>query len=219
MPNLVYSPFQWSDVGSRRFADAGQRTRFVMTSGMLNPPPDDTPAYCIQFVSDKDYPRYNTPNESLLVFVNSDALYLLTSAQALAVIGYWAHRRNRARPAGPDSEERLDRAQMLWTGKPAKGSTCAVGDAKLHAAMEQFRLGGLNELYDAVVSRCSNDEVPVSMTWGQLRRALPRDSSAHERTDLGQSTTRPADRRVFRQRSHGKKAACTSAAVEGEASP
>ena len=116
----------------------------------MNPPPSDTLLYTIQYATQKTYPIYSMPTESLVVLASPSAFYLARSSTFEKNIGLWS---KKAKPRSADLQFRLNPTPYIWDD-PA--STQAE-------RLSPFRVADMPALYDQIVDQCISSGGPTGL--------------------------------------------------------
>ena len=177
-PSIVFMRYTWDTQSQHHFRSIGQRTRYLTADFFINPPHPLTPLYHVQYIPNERHAMYETSSDSLVILATHATLYLLTSRQAMEVIGKWRQKKGRA---CPDPWRRLGTAQYLWTRQSTSAPTWNGDDDTLEQRLAPFQLNSLEALYDRVVGICKRGGIEAATNAGHLQEQMPRP----ERPELG----------------------------------
>ncbi|GAB7349834.1 hypothetical protein MBLNU459_g0540t1 [Dothideomycetes sp. NU459] len=187
-PTILYMDYVWSEDSYAAFLDTPHRNRYLICDAIMNPPPEDTPLYAVQYVSYKTCPVYVTAQDSLVLFTTDSCFYLAKTSEldSPAVLGRW---RSRRAPSGPDPTLRLATCPYLWDGsetaveEEVEHSPRAWAEEK--AAMEPYRISSLEQLYYRFVRLCRAGGIASTFDARHLRSVIPRPRSPEPGVALG----------------------------------
>jgi hypothetical protein len=162
--------YTWTQSAQTRFLQSTHRSRYVACDFQINPPPAQTPVYCIQVASGPRHPLYNTLHNSYILF-RTNPLYFGSVREIAALLG-----RPKRALKGPDPLQRLRQAPELWNQE--------VQDVRLM----QYMHTDLESLYNTIASKCHPSNATSSMTTGELWDLLPRPSHPEVGLALGRGS-------------------------------
>ena len=170
--------YRWTDAARTNFFDTSHRSRYLLCDGLLNPPPSDTLLYAIQYATEKTYPIYSMPTESLVVLASASAFYLASSSTFERAIGLWS---KRAKPKGADPKFRLNTTPYIW-------DNAALKEAE---RLNPFRVPDMPALYDQIIDQYASHggsktlAVAPTFTADRLWQTIPRPFSPESGIPLG----------------------------------
>lgn len=171
--------FVWDETTRAAYLASSHRSRYLKSDGLLNPPADVTPLYCIQYAASSRYPLYVTSSHSLVVMATQDSLYLASTYELRTLVGTWSIDKRPPKCDRPDL--RLNTTPYLWSKDGIKSE-----EAELRGTMNtQFRLSTVDELYEAILNRCNASTMAASMTALDLQRMIPRPTDPECGVPLG----------------------------------
>lgn len=179
-PDILYVHFIWTETDRERFAADTPRARYLKCNAIINPLPEDTPLYAVQYIGYSSCPTYTTTENSLVIFatkVPTPTYYLCTTEQLEVILKLW----NKRWPAeGPEPEARLNQPPQMW-----KRLAGAVPEEL--RKLDDFKISSAQTLYQEVIGRC----VPVvgdmkpTFTARELRDIIPRPQHPEGGVRLG----------------------------------
>ncbi|KAK5722360.1 hypothetical protein LTR15_005590 [Elasticomyces elasticus] len=189
-PDLIYQPYDWPKQAVAHFKASSHRFRYLACNALVNPPQAGSTLYGIQLAAHKKHALYDTSSESLCIVLVTDTQLYAASTSDLChpnCIGRVGHRPPSLKLAGPEPEKRLNTALYVWDG--------ALGNQEKQRRLDQLQQyelvdgddhTALEQLFEQIID-FANAQAPY-FTPQQLAERLPRPSSPHPGTPLGQGT-------------------------------
>jgi hypothetical protein len=180
-PDIVYLNFVWTESDRARFAQDTQRARYLKCNALINPLPEGTPLYAVQYISYSSCPTYTTTRNSFVIFattVPAPTYYLCTTKQLEVILKPW----NKRWPAeGPEPEARLNQPPQMWK----KNQTGAVPPELRQ--LDPYKVASAQMIYNEITRRCIPllGEIPPTFTARELRDIIPRPQSPEDGVRLG----------------------------------
>lgn len=171
--------YVWNEAAYRDFVREPHRGRYLKCNALINPPPDLTPLFAVQFVDTMRGVAYTTPVPSLILYATDVAYYLAGTDELEQTVGRWSR---RWRPSGADPEARLNTAPFLWNATTAEAQ-------QQKTTMERFKQTTIEALYDELVRRCvaEVDGIPATFEASELIHVVPRPSRPEPGIALGRT--------------------------------
>jgi len=187
-PDMLYTHFLWTNADRECFATDTQRARYLKCNALINPLPEDTPLYAVQYIGYSSCPTYTTTINSLVIFatkVITPTYYLCTTEQLEGILKPW----NKRWPAeGPEPKARLNQPPQMW-----KRQAGPIPPELLQ--LNPFKVASAQVLYQEVVRRCVPivGEMAPTFTARELREIVPRPRQPEDGIMLGATPARATE--------------------------